>query len=110
MRNFLNECRYLFHDKNCLGKKKGKSATRAVETASLSVQPESANSSQVAKMQLVDTAYSEASGDQRFLTLSGRYIGYALNSAHFTEISMRRDVISNQAESANRKSHTFKYI
>lgn len=55
--------------------KKGKSVTcAATETISLSIQHENANSSQVAKTQFVEAAYSEASGDLRFLTLSDRYI------------------------------------
>lgn len=57
--------------------KKGMSATRAAtETISLSVQHENVNSSQVAKMQFVEAAYSGASGDLRFPTLSDRYIGH----------------------------------
>ncbi|XP_018401874.1 PREDICTED: uncharacterized protein LOC108779038 [Cyphomyrmex costatus] len=66
------ECKKYIMCPMCKGA--GKSATRATEeTTSLSIQHENANSSQVAKTQFVE-AYSGASGDLRFPTLSDKYI------------------------------------
>ncbi|XP_036148320.1 uncharacterized protein LOC105834445 [Monomorium pharaonis] len=83
----------------------GKSATcAATETISLSIQHENANSSQIAKTQFVDTAYSAASGDLCFPTLSDskspKDINPATNYGDYAS-TLESDCVGTSEEFAN---------
>ncbi|XP_012061208.1 PREDICTED: uncharacterized protein LOC105624458 [Atta cephalotes] len=80
----------------------GKSASRATETTSLSIQHENANSSQVAKTQFVEV-YSGTSDDLRFPTLSdsNKYPKDDSTVIYGDYVSMESDCVETQEEFAS---------